>query len=866
MQKLLAIAVFSFLICITVGAFFAPLLYAFELPDVSITGKFTFLTGFADVDGNTLDFRSNQGMAPGLSLDYSTEIGLEGQIGSFYVKSSLFYPHTGTPDFTLNMEDHNWLIQYQPYELKLPNLKTIFNNQKLTGLLANRRDQTVYIFHGQKNAMTQSKTFSVNPRQDFEYHLLDNGTLGDVEENSEKVFYQGVLLIRYVDYRINYLDGIVTLLTPAHQGAVLQVKYNYLPTGTTVRDTLTGAYYQYNFARSYVGFFYFDERAEKPEEFILNEASPANGENHIEKNTSPDVSYATGEPDLNQSATSLQTQTEEQDGEVESPLVKKQYIGGNINTVQGPISLTGEIACQLPPGDEAPLEYAGNLNFKYATPEANLEYDLSTATVDFQGIGVNSVIAGEKHLVTADYQLNRDWKLDLVLSQVKQAASNSDLAIDSPSLTRTADTNLYYQLNPKQRLYLSLDCDYFQVTEAGLTDIDYQLGWDYKISDKMSLTLRNSLKSLERDQIIFKMNSYTFNLQSEFKQYPDLLKGDWYRSFNTDTTWKPRSGITLIGDLDYTQQFATSFADSQRRIALTLLAAPNQKINTRTNYIYYCNPANNVQTVFSDVNATLLLPFNLQFEGAANIIRGSSAAAQNQNSHWHGNLKYPIKQKWDISYYQEVNDSYEYLKFSDTFNNKTYSTNRNLSSTYRLTPELSITPFINCLDSSVVTNGSAITNSSERCAGIKAEHVKDANVFKYQLDYSIKSSVGKLNQTISLDRFYKALQLNYSSEINYLLTSHRLETHKESLNLNWMDMSSPWRPTLQLSYQSKNDGFQNENGEHWQKYKASTKLTYLFSWNKQVFAELGIAGNDDYIKTDKSYWSRFIRIGTEIAF
>lgn len=834
MQKLLSIALLCLLVFLAISAFSAPQLYAFDVQGVSITGKFTFLTGFADIDGNVLDFRSTQGMAPGLSLDYSTELDLEGQIGSFYVKSSLFYPHTGTPDFTLNMEDHNWLIQYQPYELKLPNLKTVFNNQKLTGFLANRRDQTIYLFHGKKNAITQSKTFSVNPRQDFEYYLLDNGTLGDVEENSEKVFYQGTLLIRYLDYKINYLDGIVTLLTPAHAGAVLQVKYNYLPTGTTVRDSLTGTYYQYNFDRSYVGLFYFDERTEKPEDFGIFQQSD-----------------------------SRQIPPEDEE---EKPLVKKQYVGGNINTMQGPFSLTGEIACLIPSEQENLTEYAGNLNFKYAAPGANLEYDLSTATDNFQGIGVNSVIAGEKHQVTADYQLNQDWKLALDLAQVKQANSDSDFDNSAPSLTRTADSNLYYQLNPKQRLYLSLNCEYFQVTDSSLTDLDYQLGWDYKISDKMSITLRNSLKSLERDQVIFKMNSYTFNLQSEFKQYPDLLKGNWYRSFNTDTTWKPRPGITLIGDIDYTQQFATSFADSKRRIALTLLAAPNQKINTRTNYIYYRNPENNVQTVFSDFNATLILPFNLQFEGAANIIRGSSTAVQNQNLSWHGNLKYPLTPQWDITYYQEVNDSYEYLKFSDTYNNKTYSTTRTLGSTYRLTNQLMVTPYVNFLDASIVTNGSATTNNFERLVGVKAEHVKDANVFKYQLNYGLKNNVGKLNQTISLDKFYKALQLNYSSEINYVLAAQRLETHKESLNLNWMDMSSPWRPTVQLFYQSKDDGLNNENGEHWQKYKASTKLTYLFSWNKQVFGELGIAGDDDYLKTGKSYWSRFIRIGTEIAF
>ena len=872
MKRLLSISVLtcSFIFFLLYAIPTLPV-YALELPestwsDLSFYGKLNLFTSYAAVSGNTSNFLSENGISPEFGLNYTVELGIEGALDSFDLKSSLIYSSNAKPDFTLNLENQDWHIQYQPFTLRIPTLKSIFSTQNLTGLSIARKDQTFYLFYGTKLYETRNWSFTVKDEKKLSYTLFES-TKGDVVENSEMVFLQGTLLKRYEEYKFNYLSGEIKFLIPLRAGSKLEIKYNYLPTGKKVKDSLTGIYYQYNLNHSYFGFFYFDETNKDRETIILPTS--------LATSTSDQISSSLGSNDeLGQKASdedeitwndenaihSKKGDKEDEDVE-EDPTddIRNRYLGTTINASHGPFSLTGEMACLLPEcdGSKQVNEYGGNLDFQYATRRASVEYQLTTATDHFTGIGVTSVLPGEKQELAVNYQIADKWKADLALAQVKKNEQMSSI------VSRIATTNLWYQWDKKQRFSLSFDANSLKEWGQTSTLLDYQLGWEYLITPKTSLSVKNSLRRFEKNQILFKITDKTLNLRSEYKQYPEIvpfLGENWVREFNTDLSWRPYNGINFIGDVDYWQPFDATFAGSRRRMALTTLLVPNQKINARGNYVYYFNPTNNCRTLFFDLNSTVLLPYDMQVDGGVERILIDSETVKNIDANWQANLKFPVTKNLLLSYQHEVIDRSTLLKYSGTINTANSSTSGLLSARYAFDQRWTATPSAGFLNSSS-TAGSSTTNTEQKTFGFKVEYSKDTNVFKYDMTYQHVEAEEQLSQTISLEQLRWNTQFSYSSEMTYLFRRHRLSMNRHSLDIKWLDKTTPVRPAMQLFYQKK-----DTVSDLWEKYKASLRLTYAYKANTEIFIEGGFSGTNDSISPENTYHGKFVKIGTEISF
>ncbi|MCR4423153.1 MAG: hypothetical protein WHU95_02170 [candidate division WOR-3 bacterium] len=103
------------------------------------------------------------------------------------------------------------------------------------------------------------------------YSVTETYYLGqtDIMENSEKIYVNGQLKTRNVDYSIDYKTGILTFLTPLPPDADIKVTFEYQPWFTLTQSSLVGTRAEWMFApQGKIGssFFFRDEgiREDKP--------------------------------------------------------------------------------------------------------------------------------------------------------------------------------------------------------------------------------------------------------------------------------------------------------------------------------------------------------------------------------------------------------------------------------------------------------------------------------------------------------------------------------------------------------------------------------------------------------------------------
>ncbi len=106
-----------------------------ELPkiplDLTYYGNIRFNLSQAEVEGNKTSLITQYSLHPGFHSDYEINLNLEGLIGTFDLESTINYPIKDQSVLTFSLENPDWKIEYQPYNLKIPNLKTTFSTQNL---------------------------------------------------------------------------------------------------------------------------------------------------------------------------------------------------------------------------------------------------------------------------------------------------------------------------------------------------------------------------------------------------------------------------------------------------------------------------------------------------------------------------------------------------------------------------------------------------------------------------------------------------------------------------------------------------------------------------------------------------------------
>ncbi|MCK4259436.1 MAG: hypothetical protein KAX49_10685 [Halanaerobiales bacterium] len=818
MKRAIKSAIYFFLIMYIIHSLLSstPVRAAWPEIDLIYYGKVNLLLGHADITGNETSLITQYGLSSGLNYDYEIDLNLEGMINSFDLESMIFYNNTDESTITFSLENQDWIIEYQPYNLKIPNLKTSFSTQKLDGFKTSRKDQTFHLFHGKKLFQPKSKTFTIINESEISYSLF-NSIEGDVVEYSEIVFLQGEKLRRYVDYKLNYISGELKFLIPLHYGSIVEVKYNFIPIGESINDMLTGGYYQYNFKQwpgCNMSIFYLDDKQEVTVERI-------DDNNFLEE---------------------------------DKEIIHNRYYGSTININKGPLNLSGEyVRTNLSEND---FDYAGNLNLNYFTPITHLNYQFTTATPDFTGVGVVSVVAGKKHQFSGDYKFDSQWSADLNLTQI---IKGEDWA---KTISQSAESKLSYQFNDKHSFSLSLNTNSIEEWGELITDLDYQLGWNYQITDKIILTLKDSLKNPEKGTVILKIKDPSLRLNSEYKQYPEIIPfyGEyWIREWNTDMTFRPFTGITLNGNIDYYQPFDASFEESQRRLALMLIASPNKYINTRSNYIYFFNPSIQSRTLFYDLNSSFILPYQIQLEGAAEMIEINSNTVINTDQDSRLRISYPI-QNFNLSYQIEQDKKQVFLKENDEIYQDTDILTNTYSISYQITDHFNIS-----LSHSNLKNvwilGTCMTDNEKLKSSVTLNYFKNLNLFKYQIDSQKTQTLNQLSHTLSWENKFNYLQYSYNGTLTHTLEQNRILNQNHLFKANLDHPSSHYKPSLYLQYQS-----QNQEANKWTKHKISFRLGYKLSDNQEIFSEIGHARNTNHLDPDKDYTATFIKLGVEYSF
>lgn len=840
---LLILFIFVFVSCPTQAA--DKLAWYENLPINSMDyyGKLSLDTSYAWGDGSLYNFTVQNGIPAGFHLNYILELDLEGDLNTNYLKSYLYYPSLGEREFSLTFESPNWFIDYDTMEIQFHHLNTTFAKQEIKGIRVYRPDQKVEIFYGTKTYQTKTFRTSVKDENELKYSLFD-GTDGDLVENSEIVFLEGERLQRYNDYKMNYLDGTMTLLTPLRTGSELEVKYNFIPQGEKVNDRVGGAYYQMNVDRSSASVFYFHQ---------------------MKENT-------TMAPDPNDPFMEIEV--------IEQDYVN--YMGSAFNVIQDQFSLTGEMAWSHPCAEK--LKYGGQIDLYY-TPLSglDLQYQLTTATSDYEGVGSVPIAAGEKHQINGAYQVNEAWNFDLELARIrkeKRIEKQKEIIIlekdDSEeiieSLQKIGDASIHYQFHPKHQLSLSLHSSSLEENNTSITSVDYLSGWKYQIAEELVFSLENSLQELKKHELNLEMNTYKLRFNSEYKQYDEIIPniGEvWWRECNTDLTYRPFNGITVIGDLDYQQNMEYTFADSKRRLALTVLAAPNPKISTRSNYVYFYNPDTQCQTLFYDTNTTFILPYNLQWNFIVDHIQIDSDTVSNINAKWNTSFQLPLFDRVTLSYQIGKREEEEYLKHLDRVNRGDDALTQGYGVSYLFNDLLTISLTYTNSVSENITGFYSVTEKDNQIE-LNLNYFKDNNILEYTFGYLRNSAQDpfsntlqkdQLQQKITWDHTWKQISYNYKGEIIYSLLDNEITYHQETVTAQWKDELSPFKPSIELTYIDINNEEQD-----WTKQKIAGKLSYELAEGKNIFMEVGNAGIFNDKETDKTYLINFIRTGVEYNF
>ncbi len=617
---------------------------------------------------------------------------------------------------------------------------------------------------------------------------------------------------------MNYISGELKFLIPIHYGSVVEVKYNYKPTGESIHDTLTGGYYQYNFKKwpgSNMRIFYFDDM------------------NEVTKEETDDIFF---NPE-------------------ETEFIHNHYYGSAINLQKGPATLSSEFA--ITDFCKEDTDYAGNLEFDYKTSKTKLNYLFTTATPDFTGVGVVPIVTGEKHQFTGEYKFDAQWSTDFNLTRVIKGEDFSK------TINQTAESQLNYQLNDKHRFSISLDGNLSEEWGEVTTDLDYRVGWNYQITDKISFSLEDSLKRPESGRVFFQIKDKILKLKSEYNQYPKIIPyfGEyWVREWNTDMTYRPYNGVTLTTDIDYYQPFDASFEESQRRLALTLIASPNRTISTRSNYVYFFNPNIQSRTLFYDINSTFNLPYNIQLDGAAEKIEINSSAVINTDQEWHIGITYPLFKSLILSYQLEQDQQEVFLKDSDKLYQDTDALTSIYNINYQITDQFNIALSHSRLNS-IWLLGTSITENEELKTSLALNYFNNLNKFEYQLEHQKKQNLNQLIHTLSWENKIGHLKYSYEGTLAQPLNNSKIFNQNQLLKANWDNPSIPYKPSIQIHYQS-----QDKEENKWRKYNISMRLGYKLSKNQEIFSELGHMDNVNYLDQNKDYRAIFIKLGVEYDF
>lgn len=148
-------------------------------------------------------------------------------------RQDLSYALSLTPENGLEGEflwANPWFkAQYdQGIRLRFSNLKIAFANHEIDGFSFQTKDNSVIAFAGNESYIPQSKTILIaNPNENI-YYLYENGSAGDIVQQSELILLNGTLLTPQRDYTLNYLNGKLKLFVPLAEGMRIEAKYFFI--------------------------------------------------------------------------------------------------------------------------------------------------------------------------------------------------------------------------------------------------------------------------------------------------------------------------------------------------------------------------------------------------------------------------------------------------------------------------------------------------------------------------------------------------------------------------------------------------------------------------------------------------------------
>ena len=184
----------------------------YDKHNIDISGTKTFELKKAKVSGDVSHFSTEHyDCYPGSKLTQSLHLEIDGNIDAYStVHAVLDDSEDEDRKFTVNIDSNGWKIVLGDFPVSLEGTKFALYSKEVRGVMAqgyiNRHWRSTFLYAQSKGLSRRERFRGAGAQQ--EYRMLS----APIVQESEKVYIDGVQLVRGTDYQVDYEDGVIKFL------------------------------------------------------------------------------------------------------------------------------------------------------------------------------------------------------------------------------------------------------------------------------------------------------------------------------------------------------------------------------------------------------------------------------------------------------------------------------------------------------------------------------------------------------------------------------------------------------------------------------------------------------------------------------